>query len=61
MFPMTPLQSWTFLILIWMNIGAISLVFYWRERYWDAELTRLYVAGLKRKERTHLDEPRWTE
>lgn len=44
MFPMTPIQSWLFLFLLFSNIITVLAVFHWRAKYWDNERMRLYIA-----------------
>lgn len=56
MLPLNPLQSWVFLILLFTSIGMTIRSIYWKERYWDAERTRIYLAKLKGYERNNMDE-----
>jgi hypothetical protein len=56
MLPLNPLQSWVFLILSFTTIGMTVRSIYWKQRYWDAERTRIYIAKLKGYESTRIDD-----
>jgi len=56
MFPMTTIQSWVFLILLCTVVALSFMVRYWREMYYEAQATHLYIRKLDAKKRTLMDD-----
>jgi hypothetical protein len=56
MLPLSPLQSWVFLFLLFYSIGITAFAYYWRTKYYDLQSYRIYERKQEGYKRTQMDE-----